>query len=315
MIENREQIQEITKNLEEGIRNTFQSDKYKAYLNTMSKFHKYSATNVMLIHQQRPDATCVAGYKSWKRDFNRQVNAGEQAIKILAPNPYRHVVEEPILDKSGRPRIGADGNILKKITEEYIVKGYKTVSVFDISQTKGDPLPRLCQELKGTVKDYENFKEALERFSPVPFETISRDTKEFGYYSNMEKKIGIREGLSQIHTIKTSIHEVAHSILHDVDTGWANAADVKTKEIQAESIAYTVCQHYGIDTSEYSFNYVAAWSSGKDLSELKESMNIIQEASHDMINGIDEKLREIQLEQNREVELSNEIEQGYGLSR
>ena len=304
-----EQIQEITKRLEDGIREVFQSDRYKQYLDTMSKFHRYSASNIMLIHQQRPDATCVAGYSSWKHNFGRQVRAGENAIKILAPEAQKVVVEEPILDKNGHPSIALDGSFRMKRTEEYVVKQYKTVSVFDVSQTEGKELPKLCTELDGTVKQYSDFQEAIRRFSAVPIEALDRSAREYGYYSNIEKSIKVREGLSQVHTIKTSIHEVAHSILHDVDSGTAMTDDARTREVQAESIAYTVCQHYGIDTSDYSFNYVAGWSSDKDLTELKESMETIQKTSNDIINGLDMHLKEIQREHHRESEI-----EGYGIS-
>lgn len=302
------QIAEITDKLEKGIRDAFQSEQYKTYLNTMSKFHKYSASNTLLISMQKPDATCVAGYQSWKNDFGRHVKAGEKAIKIYAPNPYKKIVEEPILDKNGRPRIALDGSVLTRKKEEYIVKNYKVVNVFDISQTEGRELPKLCKELDGTVERYADFKEAIKRFSPVPIENIPADTKEFGYYSSTNKSIGVREGLSEVQTVKTSLHELTHSKLHDADTGTEATADIRTKEVQAESVAYVVCQHYGIDTSEYSFNYVAAWSSDKDISELKSSMDVIQKTANDIINGIDQKLEEIRMERGEQLNVSKVAE-------
>ena len=290
------QIQEITDRLQEGIRQVYKSENYQAYLNTVSKFHKYSANNIILINMQKPNATCVAGYKTWKNSFGRHVKAGEKAIKIYAPNPYKRVIEKPVLDEKGNPRIGLDGQIMKQKVDEYIVSNYKVVNVFDISQTEGKELPKICTELQGKVEKYADLKEAITRYSPVPFEKMAADMKGFGYYSHSTKSIGIKEGLSEIHTIKTSIHELSHSILHDNETGIARDETTNAREIQAESIAYTVCQHYGIDTSDYSFNYVAAWSSDKDLKELKESLDVIQQTSSQIISGIDEKLGEIQYE-------------------
>lgn len=300
-VEKDKQIQEITNRLQDGIKEVFQSENYKSYLNTISKFHKYSTNNTILINMQKPDATCVAGYKTWKNSFGRQVKAGEKAIKIYAPKPCKKVVEKPILDERGNPRVGLDGEIMKQKVEEYIVANYKVVNVFDISQTEGQELPKLCKQLQGKVDRYADLKEAITRFSPVPIEKMSSNEKGFGYYSNSTKSIGVKEGLSEIHTIKTSIHEISHSILHDIDNGLVKDGDIRTHEVQAESIAYTVCQHYGINTADYSFNYVAAWSSGKELKELKESLDVIQQTSNKIISGIDEKLGEIQYERFKET--------------
>lgn len=312
-VKHKDNLKEITGTLEKGIRDFFQSDKYKEYLNTMSKFHQYSASNTMLICSQKPDATYVAGYKAWQKDFGRYVLKGEKAIDILAPAPYKKIIERPILDRNGKAKVGSDGRLITK-KEEVIVQNYKVVHVFDVSQTDGKELPKICNELDGSVEKYKEFQDAISRFSTVPIETISADSKECGRYSHDTKSIGIREGLSEVHTIKTSIHEITHSILHDRDSGTAISEDPRTREVQAESVAYTVCQHYGIDTSDYSFGYIAAWSSDKDLTELKESMEVIQETSCEIINGIDKALEEMRMEIQNDK--SFEIEEfGMGFER
>lgn len=312
-MEQKEKLKEITENLEKGIREFFNSDKYKDYLNTVSKFHQYSAKNTMLICSQKPDATYVAGYKAWQKDFGRHVLKGEKAIDILAPAPYKKVVETPVLGKDGKPRVDLDGSLMTK-KEEVIIPSYKVVHVYDVSQTDGKELPKICKELDGSVEKYKEFQEAISRFSSVPIEPISANAKECGHYNNETKSIGIREGLSEVHEIKTSIHEVTHSILHDRDSGTAISEDPRTREVQAESVAYTVCQHYGIDTSDYSFGYIAGWSSDKDLTELKESMEVIQETSSQIIDGIDRALEEISLEKNNELTLSESMEEKMGLA-
>ncbi len=295
-----ESISEITSKLEEGLEALFQSDKYKEYLNTMSKFHNYSFNNNLLIAMQKPDATYVAGYTSWQKNFDRQVNKGEKAIKIIAPSPYKKIEEKTLFGSDGKPLLGLDG---KPLTEkvEHVMQGFKVTSVFDVSQTSGAELPNIVKTLDSSVDGYKDFKEALNRYSPVPINTEKIDGRANGFYSHDTKSITIKEGLSEAQTVKTTVHEVAHSILHDKETGTELNADSRTKEVQAESVAYTVCKHYGIDTSDYSFGYVAGWSSGRDMKELKSSMQTIQETAKNMINGLDKHLDNIRFEKADEM--------------
>ena len=295
-----EQIKEITDRLEKGLEALFQSDNYRDYLNTMSKFHNYSFNNNLLIAMQRPDATYVAGYQSWQKNFGRQVEKGEKAIKIIAPSPYKKIEETPILDKNGNQMLGLDG---KPMTEkiEHIMPGFRVTSVFDVSQTSGAELPDICKQLDGSVIGYKDLQEALSRYSPAPIKFDEITSGANGFYSSENKSITVKEGMSEAQTLKTSVHEVAHSILHDRDNGTILNADSRTKEVQAESVAYTVCQHYGLDTSDYSFGYVAGWSSDKDMKELKASLETIQNTARDIINGIDKHLADIQLERTNEI--------------
>ncbi len=295
-----ESINEITSKLEEGLEALFQSDKYMEYLNTMSKFHNYSFNNNLLIAMQKPDATYVAGYTSWQKNFDRQVNKGEKAIKIIAPSPYKKIEEKTLIGSDGKPLLGLDG---KPLTEkvEHVMQGFKVTSVFDVSQTSGAELPNIVKTLDSSVDGYKDFKEALTRYSPVPITTEKIDGRANGFYSHDTKSITIKEGMSEAQTIKTTVHEVAHSILHDKESGTELNVDTRTREVQAESVAYTVCKHYGIDTSDYSFGYVAGWSSGRDMKELKSSMQTIQETAKNMINGLDKHLADIRLEKTDEM--------------
>ncbi len=296
----KEQIADITAKLEEGVNNLFLSDNYKNYLDTMSKFHNYSFNNNLLIAMQKPDATFVAGYESWNKNFDRHVLKGEKAIKIIAPAPYKKIEEKPILDSNGKQKIGLDGIPLTEKVE-HIMPGFKVTNVFDISQTTGKDLPSICRKLDGSSDNYQNLQEAVVRYSPVSIEYKQISGGANGYYNNETKSIVVKEGMSDIQTLKTSVHEVAHSILHDKDSGVVINVDSRTKEVQAESVAYTVCQHYGIDTSDYSFGYIGGWSSGKDLKELKASMQTIQKTANGLITGIDEQLNNIRLEQTKEI--------------
>ena len=294
---NAQQVREITDKLEQGIKELFESERFKEYLRTMSKFYNYSFNNTLLIAMQKPEATYVAGYTSWQRNFDRQVMKGEKGIKILAPAPYKTQEErekiDPVTQKSV---IGADGNAVTE-TVEVLRPAFKVVSVFDVSQTDGKELPDIIvDELKGTVENYEAFFDALRQESPVPisFEDIPGGAK--GFFSPVESRIAIQEGMSEIQTIKTAIHEIAHAKLHAVTPGEKVAPedkkDRRTKEVEAESVAYTVCQRYGIETSDYSFGYIAGWSSDKETKELKGSLETIRKTAAEMITGIDEKLKE-----------------------
>lgn len=286
-----EKLKEITDKLEQGITDIFASENYQNYLNTMSKFHNYSLNNTILIAMQKPDATHVAGFNTWKNDFERNVMKGQKGIKIIAPSPYKVKVQQEVKDPAtGRPVIGADGKPVTEETERKI-PAYKVVSVFDVSQTEGKELPTIGADmLTGDVERYGDFFAALEQASPTPigFEEIHSGAK--GYYSHEDKRIAIQEGMSELQTLKTAIHEIAHARLHDIDlTAEQEQArpDRRTREVEAESVAYTVCQHYGLDTSEYSFGYVAGWSSDKELTELKASLETIRKTAAEIINEVD----------------------------
>lgn len=303
-----QKVKEITDQLEQGIQDLFESEKYMSWLRTMSKFHDYSLNNTLLIAFQRPDATLVAGYTAWQKQFGRQVQKGEKAIKILAPAPYKEKVEIEKLDPVTKtPIYSDDGKPIIEV-QEVTRPAFKVVSVFDVSQTEGREIPSLgVDELSGDVREYEMFFEALKRSCPVPmeFENIEGNAK--GYYHQMEQRIAIREGMSQVQTIKTAIHEMAHQRLHAVDPLDEKSEIINqtrsSKEVEAESVAYTVCQHYGIETSDYSFAYVAGWSHGKETPELKASLNTIRKTANEMITEIDGHIAEI----NKEMEQENKV--------
>ena len=307
-----ERMKEITDRLETGIQQLFDSDRYKAYLTTMAKFHNYSFNNTLLIAMQ--GGQLVAGFNKWKDTFHRTVKKGEKGIKILAPAPYKVKQKMEKLDEQGKPILDKDG---KPLTEEKTVQipAFKVVSVFDVSQTEGEPLPSIAvNELSGSVQDYQDFFKALEQASPVPIGFEDIEGCAHGYFHLLDNRIAIQEGMSQLQTIKTAIHEIAHAKLHAIDPDdpeQANRPDSRTREVQAESVAYAVCQHYGLDTSEYSFGYVAGWSSGRELAELKASLEIIRSAAHELISALDEHLAE--LRQQREADLSAAQETAFML--
>ena len=363
MAENRnaQQVREITDRLEQGIKELFESERFKEYLRTMSKFYNYSFNNTLLIAMQKPEATLIAGYTAWQRNFDRHVMKGEKGIRILAPAPYKAKVEKEKIDpKTQKPMLDKDG---KPITEtvEVMRPAFKVVSVFDVSQTEGKELPDIVvDELTGSVENYAAFFEALRQESPVPiaFEDISGGAK--GYYHLEDRRIAIQEGMSEVQTVKTAIHEIAHAKLHALDqpevkpewkvvmvseggtrkelmTGLASEQEANeaaekldwryvdenqfewrleveeddtpvqeakkdrhTKEVEAEAVAYTVCQRYGIETSDYSFGYIAGWSSDKETKELKGSLETIRRTAAEMIGSIDEKLKVLTAEKEKE---------------
>ena len=307
-----ERMKEITDRLETGIQQLFDSDRYKAYLTTMAKFHNYSFNNTLLIAMQ--GGQLVAGFNKWKDTFHRTVKKGEKGIKILAPAPYKVKQKMDKLDEQGKPILDKDG---KPLTEEKTVQipAFKVVSVFDVSQTEGEPLPSIAvNELSGSVQDYQDFFKALEQASPVPIGFEDIEGGAHGYFHLLDNRIAIQEGMSQLQTIKTAIHEIAHAKLHAIDPTdpkQTNRPDSRTREVQAESVAYAVCQHYGLDTSEYSFGYVAGWSSGRELAELKASLEVIRSAAHELIAALDEHLAE--LRQQREADLSAAQEAAFAL--
>ena len=301
-----EKLKEITDRLEQGITELFDSERYKEYLRVMSKFHNYSFNNTLLIAMQKPDASLIAGFSAWKNNFGRNVMKGQKGIKILAPSPFKIKKEmEKIDPQTGKAFIGKDG---KPVTEEkeITIPAFKVVSVFDVSQTEGREIPNIAVNmLTGDVEHYKDVFAALEKTSPVPvgFEKIEGGSH--GYYHLEDKRIAINEGMSELQTLKTAIHEIAHAKLHDIDLNAPKDeqqphVDRRTREVEAESVAYTVCQHYGLDTSDYSFGYVAGWSSGRELSELKSSLETIRSAAAEIINSIDENLAELQKAQDKE---------------
>ncbi|MBC5744892.1 DUF3849 domain-containing protein [Lachnospiraceae bacterium MD308] len=294
-----EQMKEITKRLEQGVQELFTSEKYMNYLKTMSQFHNYSFNNTLLISMQKPEATLVAGFSSWNKKFNRRVKQGEKGIKIIAPAPIRKkeeiekfdpVTNEPILKPDGQPE-----------TEEvvHIIPRFCVATVFDISQTYGDPIPELdTPELLGSVENFPVFMEAIERTSPVPmhYEEIEGESK--GYYSSTDKEIAIQEGMSEMQTMKTAVHEVTHAMCHDRDImeELGEKKNRMTKEVEAESVAYTVCSCFGLDTSDYSFPYIAGWSSDKEIKELRSSMDFIRKTAGSFIDSMVENMQELQKE-------------------
>ena len=302
-----DRMKEITDKLETGIMDLFESDRFQAYLDTMARFHNYSFNNTILIAMQ--GGQLVAGYNKWRDEFHRNVKKGEKGIKIFAPAPYKVKKEVPKLDAQGQPVKDKDGNTVTE-QKEIQVPAFKIVSVFDVSQTEGEPLPTLgVEELAGDVERYQDFFKALEQTSPVPmaFEDIPGGSH--GYYHLTEKRIAIQENMSELQTLKTAIHEIAHAKLHAIDpeapaAEQQNRPDSRTREVQAESVAYTVCQHYGLDTSDYSFGYVAGWSSGKDLKELKASLETIRATAHELITTIDGHLAELQQQRQAQQEQS-----------
>ena len=300
----KDRMREIVDSIENGIKELFESDKYRQYLSTMSRFHRYSVNNTMLIYMQRPDATHVAGFNKWRDQFGRNVLKGEKGIRIIAPTPYKKKVEEIKTDpETNAPVLDADG---KAIIEEKEIRipMFKVVSVFDVSQTAGKPLPQLAADLSGNVQQYEVFMEALRRASPVPMEIkpVARDTD--GFFSIKAQSITIRAGMSEVQTVCAAVHEIAHAKLHDYEHMTELADDGETilvpgeksrntEEVEAESISYAVCQYYGIETGENSFGYIATWSKGKELKELRASLETINKTASELITDIDRHFAEI----------------------
>ncbi|SFL28591.1 protein of unknown function [Lachnospiraceae bacterium KH1T2] len=303
----KKEMKDITDKLEKGVAEIFQSDSYKKFLDTMAKFPRYSLNNNILIMMQKPDATLCQSYTGWKQ-MGRYVKKGEKGIRILAPTPYKLEREQEKTDEKGRIVFDKDGEPVKEKVEVNIT-AFKPVSTFDLSQTEGEPLPSVgVGELTGSVEGYARLFDAIMEASPVPirFEDINGSTK--GYFHTEENRIAIQQGMSEVQNVKTAIHEVAHAKLHNMTAQKereGGAQSRSSKEVEAESVAYTVCQHYGIDTSEYSFAYVAGWSKGKEMPELKESLNTIREASSELITAIDEKAQELMKRQ--EQSITNDI--------
>ena len=299
----------IMKSLEEGVEKVFTSEQYQMYLQTMATFHNYSFNNTLLIAMQRPDATLLAGYQTWQKKFHRHVKRGEKGIKLIAPVPVKEKRQvEKIDEETQEIVIGIDGQPETE-TVERILPRFRVTTVFDVSQTEGEPLPTLeVNELVGDVFIYEDFMKGLEEISPVPFQFQEIGSGAKGYYSNAEKLVAIQTGMSQAQTMKTAVHETAHAILHDRDVMEENGItkDRMTKEVESESVAYVVCNHFGLDTSDYSFNYVAGWSSDKEMPELRSSMDTIRLTSSQLIADSPEKLLELQKTRKLENDIKTE---------
>lgn len=289
-VDRKQQMKEITERLEQGVKDIFTSEMYTMYLRTMAKFHNYSFNNTLLIAMQRPDATLVAGFQAWKNKFNRYVKKGEKGIQIIAPAPIKEVEEREKIDKDTGLAVLNENGEPEMERMEYVIPRFRVTTVFDVSQTDGEPLPLLeVNELTASVKDYALLTAAIEQVSPVPirFDEIEGEAK--GYYSDIEKEICVQTGMGESQTIKTMIHEVAHAMLHNSDLmeQRGEEKDRLTKETEAESIAFTVCSALGIDTSDYSFPYVASWASGKELKELKDSMDTIRLTAADFLEKLE----------------------------
>ena len=292
-----QQIKEITDKLEQGIKELFESENYINYLKCMSRFTDYSLNNTLLITMQRPDSSLVAGFRKWN-EFNRYVRKGEKGIKILAPCIYKAEKED---GDNGTEKSNKDD------AEERVLKGFRVVHVFDISQTEGEELPTIAHVLDGSVEGYSDFMTALKQISPSPIEFKKVEGSANGYYHLVDKNIVIDTGMSEMMNCKTTIHEIAHAILHNQDDGAEKDIDRHTKEVQAESTAFVVCQYYGLDTSDYSFGYIAGWSSGRDLKELKASLDTIRQTADKIIKDIDYQLDAIK--QSKQIQSDKSISQ------
>ena len=315
---NRERLQEITAGIEQGIKELFESEKYMRYLSVMSRFHRYSVNNTMLIYMQKPDATLVAGYNKWKNQFERHVKRGEHGITIIAPTPFKKKIEEQKLDPDTKaPMLDAEGKVIME-EREVEIPMFRPVKVFDVSQTDGKPLPELASSLSGNVQNYEAFMEALRRSAPVPLSVEPMAANMDGYFSPDQQRIAIRAGMSEVQTVSAAVHEIAHSKLHNYAKAQEEAAragdkeppkkkDRNTEEVEAESISYAVCQYYGIQTGENSFGYIANWSQGKELPELRASLETINKAAGELIADIDRHYKVICKE--RGIDLAAQSEQ------
>ena len=315
---NRERLQQITAGIEQGIKELFESEKYMRYLSVMSRFHRYSVNNTMLIYMQKPDATLVAGYNKWKNQFERHVKKGEHGITIIAPTPFKKKIEEQKLDPDTKaPILDAEGKAVME-EREVEIPMFRPVKVFDVSQTDGKPLPELASSLSGSVQNYEAFMEALRRSAPVPLSVEPMAANMDGYFSPDQQRIAIRAGMSEVQTVSAAVHEIAHSKLHNYAKAQEEAAragdkeppkkkDRNTEEVEAESISYAVCQYYGIQTGENSFGYIANWSQGKELPELRASLETINKAAGELIADIDRHYKVICKE--RGIDLAAQSEQ------
>ena len=306
MAKNDDKLKALLEQAEQGTKDVFESDRYRNYLATMSKFHSYSFRNSLLILMQKPEASYVAGYSAWQKKFKRQVQRGENGIQIVGYTPKKVNVEQEKKDSTGKTVIGADGKPEKETVSRQIPY-FTPVYVYDVSQTEGEPLPQLVNELNGSVEAYQDLMQAITEVSPFPisFEDIKGGAK--GFCDPLAQRIAIQQGMSEAQSVKTAIHEVTHADLHapEVNLSLNDRTDRRTREVEAESTAFVVCSHYGIDTSDYTFPYLASWSSTKELNELQSSLETIQKQAGELIDKIDSRLAELQ--KNREKDLFTEI--------
>lgn len=297
-----EKVRELTDKLEQGVREIFTSGRYAEYLSAMSKFHSYSFGNVMLILMQNPAASHVAGFHAWKKNFGRTVKSGEHGIKILAPCPYRCFIEQDRLDKNGNPVLDVTGKPLRERTLVQRMR-FRIVTVFDISQTEGKELPSIgVSELRGDIAHFEELANAITSVSPVPILYAAPPGTAKGCFNHVTEEIMIRPGMSQRQTVKTLLHEVSHATLHRRKANGPPPKDQRTREVEAESVAYVVCQHFGIDTSDYSFGYVAGWSKGKELDELKASLDTIRCCAANLIDAMEQRCPSLCTQRNQTVQ-------------
>lgn len=296
-----DQVQELVKKLEDGVQNVMNSDNFKEYLKLQSTFHNYSFNNTILILLQNPEASMVAGYKSWEK-LGRHVMRGEKGIRILAPSPYKVPMEVPVIDPTtDKPKTDAKGNV---VTEKREVQrlGFKAISVFDVSQTDGKELPTICNTLEGNSKEAERIIKAIKEICEIPIMELKITSGAKGYFDRSKNIIAVNEGMSLEQTAKTLIHEYAHYKLHSsIDP----TLDRATKEVQAESTAFIVSNHFGVDTGDYSFEYVASWSNGKELPELKLSLETIQKASSQIIDQMHSSIeKQLELENSSQIQVT-----------
>ena len=301
-----EKIKELTEQLHEGIKKLYESDKYREYLQAMAKFHNYSFNNSLLIWAQRPDASAVAGYRAWQTKFGRTVNPGSKGIMIYEPASYKRTLREVVTDENGDPVLDKDGN---KVTQpvERTFPTFKVGYVFAYEDTSGKPLPSIVSTLDKDVDHFDSVMDALRKISPAPNRFADFDGSANGYYDLVNREIVVKASLPQAQKLKTAIHEIAHSILHDKIDGLDQEADKREMEVSAESIAFVVCSWLGLDTSEYSFGYVGGWSAGKELVELQQKMEVIRSTACMIISGMDGELMQQQIVQEEEVEEEQEM--------
>ena len=296
-----ERLKELTEKLEQGVSEIFTSGRYAEYLSAMSKFHTYSFGNVMLILMQNPAASHVAGFHTWKKEFGRNVKAHESGLKILAPCPYRRFIEQDKLDKDGKPVLDAAGKPLRERTLVQLMR-FRIVTVFDISQTEGKELPSIgVSELNGDIAHFEELANAITSVSPVPILYEAPHGAAKGCFNHVTEEILVRPGMSQKQMVKTMLHEISHATLHRRKKNEPPSKDQHTREVEAESVAYVVCQHFGIDTAEYSFGYVAGWSKGKELDELKASLDTIRSCAAGLIDAIEKQCPSLAVSRQRTV--------------